>query len=197
MQYEDEEIWKDVVGYEGLYEVSSHGRVRSLPRVYQSPEDGFNWTKSVEFKEKALRVKSSGYVDTSLHKNGEALQKSVHRLVAQAFIPNPENKRCVNHIDNNPTNNHVSNLEWVTYKENAQHRDNQMRGAFQRQWGENNVSAKLTLKTVLEIRKLKLAGNKNRFIADELGVNIKEVGRILRKERWNFPEAFPEYYEAL
>lgn len=189
----DGEIWKDVVGYEGLYEVSSHGRVKSVARVYQSPEEGFNWTKETTNSLKSLRLKKDGYVDTGLMKDGRVVQKNVHQLVAQAFIPNPENKRCVNHIDNNRSNNHVSNLEWSTHKENTQHSFNQGRGAWQRQWGESNVSAKISLSDVLFIRTFANSMTR-REIADHLSISIKEVGRIQRKDRWNFPEAFPEFY---
>lgn len=188
----DVEIWKPVVDYEGLYEVSSHGRVRSVPRVYQSPEQGFNWTKEVLGNIKALRLRYDLYFDTSLTKNGKSNQRLVHRLVAKAFIPNPENKRCVNHKDNNPSNNFVDNLEWCTYKENSKHRDVQNRGAWQRQWGEDNISSKITLSVVLSLRNYKAQGLSNREVADLLEMSIKEVGRIHRKERWNFPEAFPD-----
>ncbi len=189
----DGEIWKDVVGYEGLYEVSSHGRVKSVARVYQSPEDGFNWTKETTNSIKALRVKKNGRIDTALIKDGKLIQRYVHRLVAEAFIPNPDNKPCVNHIDNDPSNNKVSNLEWCTYKENTQHSFNQGRGFWQRQWGENNVSAKISLSDVLFIRAF-ASSMTRRQIADYLSISIKEVGRIQRKDRWNFPEAFPEFY---
>lgn len=187
------EIWKDVVGYEGLYEVSSHGRVKSVARVYQSPEDGFNWTKETTSSLKSLRLKKDGYVDTGLMKDGRVVQKNVHQLVAQAFIPNPENKRCVNHIDNNRSNNHVSNLEWSTHKENTQHSFNQGRGAWQRQWGESNVSAKISLSDVLFIR-VYCETLKIKDLSTKLGINRDHVSRIIRKDRWNFPEAFPEFY---
>lgn len=195
MQYEDEEIWKPVVGYEGLYEVSTHGRVKSVARIYQSIKEGFNWDKRTISALKATRLKKDGYVDTGLSLDGKYTQRVIHRLVAEAFIPNPENKPCVNHIDNNRSNNHVSNLEWVNHKENTAHSYAQNRGTWQKQWGEDNVSSKLNLDEVLKLRKLKSQGKTNREVSDILNINIKEVGRIHRKERWNFPEAFPEYYE--
>lgn len=103
------EIWKPVVGYEGYYEVSNLGNVRSLKRK--------------GYKNGNLRQgeKTTGYLIVVLYKDGKGTTKSVHRLVAKAFIPNPKNKPQVNHIDSNRKNNKVENLEWVTRAENAQH----------------------------------------------------------------------------
>lgn len=83
------------------------------------------------------------------------------------------------------------NLEWTTHNGNVKHRDDQGRGSWQRQWGEDNVSSKLTLETVLKIRSLSSSLTR-RQISDLLGVHIKEVGRIQRGDRWDFPEAWPD-----
>ena len=97
------EYWKPVVGYEGLYEVSNWGRVKSLK---------FG-------KEKILKpIIRHGYYFVGLSKNGIVKSYSVHRLVAQVFIPNPNNLPCVNHKDENKQNNVVSNLEWCTHEYN-------------------------------------------------------------------------------
>ena len=100
-----EEIWKDIKGYEGLYKVSNLGRVKSVH---------FNHSKKVT--EKILKpIKDrDGYVDAFLYKNGKVKHFKMHRLVAQAFIPNPNNLPQINHIDENVNNNRVDNLEWCT-----------------------------------------------------------------------------------
>ena len=99
------EYWKDIEGYEGLYQISNLGRVKSF------------------YSGKVLKAYKTrnGYLSIRLSKNGISHGFSIHRLVANAFIPNPENKPEVNHIDEDKTNNKVSNLEWNTRLENMRH----------------------------------------------------------------------------
>lgn len=106
-----EEEWKSIKGYEGLYEISSYGRVKSLSYKY----------KNGKVREEIIRVTSvtHGYEFLKLNKNGESKNYKIHRLVAEAFIPNPENKPEVDHIDTNKRNNIVENLRWVTRQENC------------------------------------------------------------------------------
>jgi len=101
---EQEPIKRDIAGYEGLYTIDIFGN------IYNS--DG---------KEMKKRINEFGYFDIGLSKNNKQSRFKVHRLVAQTFIPNPQNKAQVNHIDGNRKNNAVWNLEWVTPKENTQH----------------------------------------------------------------------------
>ena len=108
------EEWKDIKGYEGRYQVSNLGRVRSLDREYN------NRGTMVPIKGKMLSFNNCrGYSLVSLCKDDSKPYKAkVHRLVAEAFIPNPENKPCIDHINTDRTDNRVENLRWVTRKEN-------------------------------------------------------------------------------
>lgn len=108
-----DEVWKDVVGYEGLYQVSNYGRVKSLPRTRICQ----GIVMPVKGKEISL-CNRRGYKMLCLYKDGSKKIASVHRLVAEAFIPNLEDKPCVDHIDGNRSNNFYNNLRWCTYKEN-------------------------------------------------------------------------------
>lgn len=111
--------WLPIKNYEGLYEVSDTGEVRSVDRVLSVTNQ-----KERLFKGKVIYQTLNvqvAYKQVSLWKNNKGTSLYVHRLVAEAFIPNPSNKPEVNHIDGNRQNNHVSNLEWVTSKENSQH----------------------------------------------------------------------------
>lgn len=114
------EKWKDIDGYEGLYKISNFGRVLSAPRQgsYRTPRC------------LTIKLDTHGYQIVDLFKNGKGSRKKVHRLVAQAFIPNPYDKKTVNHKDGNPKNNHVDNLEWATQRENNLHCINVLRNRF-------------------------------------------------------------------
>lgn len=114
-----EEIWKDVTGYEGLYQVSSYSRIRSLDRIVRHSD-----TKTKKIKGVILKniIHGSGYVIVSLLKNSIRNQKKLHRLIAIEFIENKQNKPQINHIDGVKTNNSISNLEWCTAKENVIHK---------------------------------------------------------------------------
>lgn len=128
-----EEIWKDVKGFESLYMVSNLGRVKNVPhyviREYYRPSTGDNIEDKLYIKEVLLNPKKKYhhkdrgiynyfYYGVSLRKDGKYYNKSIHRLVAEAFLPNPNNLPCVNHKDENRLNNCVDNLEWCTYQHN-------------------------------------------------------------------------------
>lgn len=121
------EIIKDIVGYEGRYQVSNKGRVFSLPN---SSRRGIR-----ELKPLVDKRKYTSYHRVTFSQNGKIERVLVHQLVARAFIPNPDNKPQINHKDNNGLHNFDSNLEWVTCKENMQHSAKQGRQDVVRKLG--------------------------------------------------------------
>jgi hypothetical protein len=147
-----EEIWRDVEGYKGYYQVSNLGNVRSLERTITTK-------RGYEFKCKAKTLqptKARGYQTLRLRKNQKYKSFLVHRLVAIAFLPNPEGKKEVNHIDGNKENNRLDNLEWATHQENLIHayangltKGPNVNGKMN---GEGNGQAKLTEERVKFIR---------------------------------------------
>jgi hypothetical protein len=108
------EIWKDIKGYEGLYQVSNLGRVRSLKRLKKNKGE-------ITYKYLSSDLKNTGYEYVVLCVNYKKVKKYVHRLVAKAFLENEFEKPTVNHKDLNPLNNTLSNLEWNTFSENIKH----------------------------------------------------------------------------
>lgn len=113
-----EEMWKDIPGYEGYYQVSNFGQVRSVDR---ERIDKLGRRLHVKGKVRKLATSQDGYLEVDLNCNGIVKYMRVHRLVAITFIPNPENKPEVNHKDGDKKNNRMSNLEWVTTTENIRH----------------------------------------------------------------------------
>lgn len=109
-----QEIWKDISGYEGIYQVSNLGRVRSITHFTPIKND----KKIVYGKILNQTPITSGYLSVNFCVNKKRKKCLVHRLVAQAFIPNPQNLTQVNHIDENKLNNDYRNLEWCTYEYN-------------------------------------------------------------------------------
>lgn len=107
------EIWKDIKGYEGLYQASNLGRIKSLNKKINF--NTYRETILIPGKDKR------GYLQVIIYKNGVPKGRRVHRLIAETFIVNFDNKRTVNHIDENKLNNKVDNLEWASYQENIDH----------------------------------------------------------------------------
>ena len=164
------EIWKDVVGYEGKYKVSNKGRVKTFQRKVTKiliPQNHFQ------------------YFAVGLNKFGKQKRIGVHVLVAKAFIPNPENKPEVNHIDGNKRNNCVENLEWVTGSENTKHAfDTGLAKALR---GVENGAAKFTAEQIKEIRSTYKKGDKNfgtYGLAKKFNVGHNTITRIINRETY-------------
>ena len=171
------EIWKDVQGYEGIYQISNMGRVKSIERKAKK-YDGMRIVR-----ERYLKLNNNDdYYRVKLFKDGEKKILKVHRLVALYFIENNDNKLEVNHIDCNKKNNRIDNLEWCTLQENSKHAVNN----FLKCHGENHSCAKANEKIVKYIRKLH---NKNNFIDQKklgiiYGVKSCTINNIIHNKTW-------------
>lgn len=118
-------VWKEIKGYEGLYEISNLGRVKSLERYKKAKGEGKTLLPEKIMK---VQVARNGYKTLPLCKNCIYKYHTVHRIVALSFLPNLQNKRCVCHKDGNKLNNNVNNLYWGSYKENLE--DQKKHGTF-------------------------------------------------------------------
>lgn len=190
-----EEIWKDIKGYEGDYQVSSYGRVRSVSKkILKSNGTTYNRISKIL----SLAKDGRGRYRCALSMLGNLETHKVHRLVAFAFIPNNENKPQVNHIDGICTNNKVENLEWATHSENIDHAIKN--GLFQMEAddalrkrsinketkkGSLNGCSKLVESQVLEIRSKYNPGVYTRkMLGLEYGVDFTTIKDIVSRRRW-------------
>lgn len=128
-------IWKDIFGFEGLYKISDCGQVKSL-----------SYYGGKRQKILKLRPDKNGYLIVGLWKNRKRYTMKVHRIVAQTFIPNPDNFPQVNHKDGNPANNHVDNLEWCTAKYNCNYGEHSIKAA------KAQLGKKHTMEHIMKIR---------------------------------------------
>jgi hypothetical protein len=151
----ENEIWKPIPGYEGLYEVSSIGRIKALPKRIKGNNGGVRFQPEMIMK---LNPTKHGYLHITLCNQRNEKTWKVHRLVALVFVDNPHNKPIVNHIDNDKTNNAAWNLEWVTYKENTQH--------YYKTFNDN----KYTYEQVKEVYELVASGLSQKQITEKTGI---------------------------
>lgn len=168
------EIWVDIKDYEGFYQVSNLGRVRSLPRWVKGKG------KSIQLRDGFyLKVDiAKGYERVTLFKNNNRKRVMVHRLVAQHFVDNPKNKPEVNHIDGNKRNNKLTNLEWVTSSENQLH-------AFKTGLQKPTKSNKrLEYSDVCRIREMLDEGMKQTKIAKIFDVYPSTISSIKTGKYW-------------
>lgn len=175
-----EEIWRPVRGYEGLYEVSSFARVRSLERPVSTMHKFVAIKKGKILSQKLTGKKHALYFRVTLSKNNIAKSFAAHRLVAESFVENLHDKPVVNHIDGIKTNNRPENLEWVTSKENTHHAS----GLGLMCKGERINTAKLNLSQVKEIRQLLKQGKSQRSLARKFGVSSTSITSIALGRSW-------------
>lgn len=168
------EVWKPVVGAEDKYMVSNLGNVKSLMRKVIS--DGH--LKTVPEKMLSL-CKGTNYLTVRL-RSFRGRCELVHRLVAEAFIPNPQNKPQVNHIDGNKLNNKVNNLEWVTFSGNNKHA---FRTGLKSTLGEKHTRHKLTSQQVIEIRN-KRGLYSQVELAEKYNVSRANISAIQTRRSW-------------
>lgn len=175
------EIWKDIIGYKGLYQISNLCRLKVLTKtVYATGK------KPYEQKESILggSLNNNGYLVFTLYKNKKKKGYPAHRLLALHFLPNPENKPQINHIDGNKLNNSLNNIEWCTIKENAVHAFKT--GLRVNPKGEAHGGSKLTDEKVIEIiNKYKTGLISYRQLGVEYGVSSFIVYSIVRRKSWS------------
>jgi len=172
-----EEIWKDIEGYEGLYQVSNKGNVKSLDRVVRSKNNSFAIKKGIYRKQYIL----FGYRKINLYNSDSKKYKSyfVHRLVAFAFCSGYSEGLVVNHIDEDKLNNDCSNLEWVTQKKNINHGYSLLKRAFSRR---ENRKKKPVLMIDKENNDVLTCFNDIRDVKD-YGYSISCILRVCNNER--------------
>lgn len=168
-----DEIWKDVVGYEGLYSVSNLGKIKR-------DKSGTGICKAGRILK--LRQSAMGYFMTCLYKNGTPKHFTNHSIIAQAFIGIRPKGFTINHKDGIKTNNHVDNLEYLTQKENVihSHRNNLCHPRN----GENHHSKKFKNNDIIDIRKKYINGFSYTKIASEYNVCIESIRNIILKKTW-------------
>jgi len=174
------EIWKPILNYENFYLASSAGRIRSLERNIKHYRGGKSLYKGKIFERSS--ASKHGYIYVPLHKDGINKQFSVHRLIAQTFIPNPDNKPYINHKNGIKTDNRIENLEWCTASENNKHA---FKIGLKNQVGSNHNRSKLTEKQVRVIKHCINLGMRNCEIAKYFPVVASNIGMIRNHKGWN------------
>lgn len=172
------EEWREIKGYEGYYEVSNIGNIRSMERYVNSKN------KSIALKKaKSINMSKRGaYISVKLSKENKEKTFSVHRLVALMFIPNPENKLEVNHIDGNKMNNFVGNLEWCTRSENGLH--SYKNGLQSGRKGSKHHFTNLREYDIIQMFFDLNKGLTKREISIKYGLSYSNICKILRGKTW-------------
>lgn len=171
--------WMIISDYEGYYQISATGAIRSLDRTVKRGRGGLVVIKA---KDMIIQVDENGYNYVKLNKLGKSKSFKIHVLVAKAFISNPLNKPFVNHKDGNKNNNNVNNLEWCTQSENEKHAH---KTGLKNHKGENHPNHRLTDEIVIAVRDMfENKGISQREIGRKLGLNYKTINKIVHRQRW-------------
>lgn len=186
------EIWKDIPNYEGKYQVSNKGRVVRLTDThgnYRPLLVGYDWksVKNQKYEKSAVyRMVKLPKLPTDIKGYAGGRSYRIHRLVAELFIPNPNNYPEVNHINGDGRDNRVENLEWCTSHDNAIHSRRILKRGFSFQTGEKNGHSQLTWEQVKEIRQMYAENPQMDYpdIARVFGVSKGMIGDIIRNKRW-------------
>lgn len=168
------EIWLEIPGYEGAYEASNLGQIRSMDREVKYIKGGKEIVNKYKGKVLTPTFDKDGYRQVTMKKTVK-----VHRIVAKAFLPNPENKATVNHIDGIKDNNNISNIEWATFSENANHKYS----VLNRGRGEEHGKTTLTEDQVraIKVNKDNLKGVE---LAEIYGVTSSAISSIKHGKNW-------------
>ena len=176
----ENEIWKDVIGWEGFYQISNFGNVKSLERqVYNKGHKCYRVQYGRVLKP---AIASHGYRMVHLLNGKISRSVCVHRLVIEAFIPNSENKKETNHKDGNKLNNNVDNLEWATYTENINHALNT---GLNNNKADTHYKAKITSKDAVTIRRMRKQGIRITKIKESFNnLSLSSIGDIIHNITW-------------
>lgn len=176
------EVWKPIQGFEGFYEISNLGKVKSLERLVHKSNG-----RHAIFKPNLLKPTiGAGYLRVVLSREGFKRTLSIHRLIAMAFIPNPGNKPEVNHKNGVKTDNRIENLEWCTISENISHafKLGLLKPIMKGKAGELHPTSKLKASQVAQIRELLRSGQTQISIAKMFNVSDKAISDINIGRTW-------------
>jgi hypothetical protein len=178
----EEEIWKDIPGYERLYQASNLGRIKSLAKM--SKNRGGVYLRKENFLKPTINNK--GYCIVKLYKNEGKIKNTifVHKLISITFISNPKNYLEINHIDGVKTNNCVQNLEWCSRSHNVKETYRLNLKKAETYKGEGNPTSKLKERDVLLIRTLHKEGISNKNLATKFNVVVGTIGFIINNQTW-------------
>lgn len=176
------EVWKDVISLKGLYEISNRYRIRSLDKDIVNSIGRKCFIKGVILNP-IIPINRYPYI--TIREGKKKRNIYIHRLIAIHFLPNPENKPCVNHINGIKSDNRIENLEWCTVSENSIHAFKNNLQVIKK--GEDCCNSKLTEKNVIAIKRLYRLNRKfNRSrVAEKLNVNVNTVMGIIKNRNWN------------